>query len=306
MSICNPKYFKTVVFLLFISFLMACSSVEKEIHTCIFEGSAQPPIVGGELKGFDMDSIQFKGVIVSEDSALLFVSDTTKTQYCMDYGIWKDNVQPYRCIDCTSINREQFWCNLFYLKGNTTYYVRAFVKDNKGRISYGEPMSITTKRYNRHHGYAGYANVFRWQHETLFDLMTDEIIDPEKDGFYYSSNENPDLCEYQKGYAKNGYYKFKTEWSYLLWFYKQSDREVRTMKPLPLMYIEDGKLVISKRDDEKVFYKINDKSGDPATFNKVYTEPLDVPKGSRVDCYSVNVNGELSFMNRFWVSPGLK
>lgn len=49
--------------------------------------------------------------------------------------------------------------------------------------------------------------------------MTDEIIDPDKDGFYYSTNENPTNCSYQIGTSYNTCYKFKTQWNYYLWYY---------------------------------------------------------------------------------------
>lgn len=291
---------------LFLSFLTGCSTVEKEIRTCIFDGSSQPPLVGAVLMGYDIDRIQWKGVIVSEDSAMVVIADTIKTRedmkYCFGMTNWTDNVRPYRCIDCTPINREQFWCPLTYLKGNTKYYVRAFVKDDQGTVNYGETICITTGQFNRHTGYAGYANVFCWQKNTLFDKMTDEIIDPEKDGFFFSTHENPNSCKFQRGYARNGCFKFKTEWSYLLWFFHEAEKQIYTRNVPPAMYMENGKLVIAAKKNERVFYKINDKTGDPGTFTDVYTEPLDVSEGSRVDCYSVNKDGEMSYLNKYWVS----
>lgn len=292
----------TQAFLLF--FLMACSAVEKEVCTCIFDGTAQPPLVGAELRGYDMDDILIKGIIVSEDSAHLTVSDTTRAHSCLNYGRVGGEMQniarPYRCIDCTQINRDQYWCALYYLKGHTKYYVRAFVKDRQGNIRYGEPMSLTTRQFQRPEGYADYANVFLWQENTLFDKMTDEIIDPEKDGYYFSTNESPNSCRHREGYRYNTCYKFKTEWSYLLWYYSEANKDIIRRIIPPAMYMEDGKLVIAARSDEKVFYGIDDRTGNPATFTNVYTEPLDVPAGSRVDCYSVNGEGEMSYLNRYW------
>lgn len=292
------------IYVVLLSFLMSCSTIEKGIHTRIFDGSSQPPLVGAELTGYDMDSIMLKGIIVSEDPAMVTVTDTTKAvynmNYTLEYGNWQDDVRPYRCIDCTLTNREQYWCPLLFLKGQTKYYVRAFVKDHQGHISYGETMSITTKQFNRNPGYQGYANVFYWQDQTLFDLMTDEIIDPEKDGFYYSTNENPNSCKYQRGYEHNGCFKFKTEWSYLVWFYSEANSDIRPKIVPPVMYMKNGKLVIEAKNGDKVFYKINDKSGDPNTFTDIYTEPLDVPEGSRVDCYSVSRSGVMSCLNRYW------
>lgn len=283
---------------------MACSTIEKEIHTCVFDSSVQPPLVGAELKGYEMDSIVQKGIIVGEDSAMLILSDSIPTSYCFDYnlnfGKRTNEVLPLRCIDCTAVNNEQYWCALFYLKGHTTYYLRAFVIDSQGNISYGETKSITTQPFNRYPGLADFANVFYWKERTLFDLMTDEIIDIRKDGFYYSTNENPNSCRFQHHFKINECYKFKREWSYLIWFYKQANQYYKYQTSVPTMYMENGRLVISAQRGEKVFYKINDKTNDPATFTDVYTEPINVPKSSRVDCYSINEKGEISYLNRYW------
>lgn len=296
---------RLAIFFILLS-LTSCSTIREEIHTCIFDGSAQPPLVGAELKGYDMDDVLCKGIIVSEDSSMLTVTDTTRMEYCLNYrigyGARTDKPMPYRCIDCTPVNKEQYWCPLYYLKGNTKYFVRAFMKDHDGNIFYGDTKSVTSQSFNRYPGYADYANVFCWREETLFDKITDEIIDPEKDGFFYSTNEDPNFCKYQEGYGFNTCYKFKTEWSYLIWYYTQAKwkKDIQKKIPLPLMYMENGRLVISSGAKDKVYYNINDKSGSPTTYNKVYTEPLDVPKGSRIDCYSVNENGEVSYLNRYW------
>ena len=83
--------------------------------------------------------------------------------------------------------------------------------------------------------------------------MTDEIIDPDKDGFYYSTNENPTNCSYQIGTSYNTCYKFKTKWNYYLWYYHNAPHaNADYFVEKPVAKYSDGKVTLRKNNTGRV------------------------------------------------------
>ena len=167
---------------------------ENQIKTIIINTENQPIFAGGFITNYSKINTVKKGIIISKCENNMDISGSTifEPAVCVinsnavDFNTPKD----IRYVDCTNINEEEYLTGLYFLEGNTDYYVCAFIITNDNNVIYGNKMKLHTKEFNRYNGKADYGNVWYAFKNTLFDLSTDERIDPAK-GFYYSTNENP-------------------------------------------------------------------------------------------------------------------
>ena len=283
------------------------------VQTKIFDASSQPPIVGGFIENYSKENVSKKGIIVSQHDDDLVITEETDFHYADVLLKGKDGVsvgKPYdiRFIDCTDTNEEQFVCLLQYLEGNTDYYVRAFVINASNNVLYGSIEKLHTKDYNRYGGDADYGNVWHAFDYTLFDLSTDEIIDP-NNGFYYSTNENPTRVRYQVGTGSNTCYKFLTEWNYKLWYsqlfcWDGSPLQNAKSVHIPQMTFSNGMLTIEKNTldadkDITIYYNINGNYFRPETYTDVYTAPINISEPCAVYCYAISSEGYISYTNMY-------
>lgn len=184
---------------------------ESKISTLVIDQTSQPIIVGGLIDNFSEQSIFKKGLIISKNNKDLFITDGTQMDKVtrLYSNVYKNNKPvDIRFLDCSEINEEEYLCGLLFLKGNSDYYVRAYAITYTNDTIYGGIEKIKTLSFNRYDGRADQGNVWHAFDYTLFDLVTDEIIDPTV-GFH-STNENPQTVRYQKGTGYNSCYKFAT------------------------------------------------------------------------------------------------
>jgi hypothetical protein len=283
--------------------------VENKISTLIVDKASQPIIVGGLINKFSGQTIKKKGLIISNNNNDLYITkEAQMDKVTRLHNNVYNNTKPVgiRFLDCSEINEEEYLCRLLFLKGNSDYYVRAYAISNTNEIIYGDIKKIKTQYFNRYNGRAAEGNVWHAFDYTLFDLITDEIIDPTV-GFYYSTNENPQKVRYQKGTGSNSCYKFATEWNYKLWYYHNTNFCDRTkIVSMPKMKLVNGKLEISKAEADKdksitIYYCIDGKGNRPEHFMEKYTSPLYVEKGSIVYCYAISSDGYMSHTNIYKV-----
>ena len=285
------------------------------VRTQIFDGNSQPPIVGGIIDNYTANEVQKKGIIVSANSSDVGYKES---EYMYDpscyAGDWKSvdaNLSPlgtkdYRMIDCSAIGADQFWCSLKLLKSATDYYVRAFVVKTDGTTVMGNVEKVHTQSYSRYSGKSDYANVWYAFSNTLFDLVTDEIINP-NNGFYYSTNENPTNVRFQKGTSYNTCYKFATEWNYKLWYYHNANHCNKSkIINLPIMTYSNGKLTIEKNplDADKsitLYYGIDGDYFRPENYTDIYQQPLSISSPCTVYCYAISSDGYISYTNMYVV-----
>lgn len=280
-----------------------------KVKTKVFDANSQPPIVGGVIEGDSEEEIVKKGIIisVSEDNLEYDSSEELSNphyQFYDDNQYYFQKVKDYRIIDCTEIGKEQFYCTLNLLRGQTQYFFRAFAIDKDGLILYGETYEIHSQSFNRYDGLVDYANVWHAFSNTLFDLVTDEIINPNK-GFYYSTNENPTIVEHQVGSGYNTCYKFSTEWNYKLWYYHNHVHSDETKGvSMPIMTYANNKLRIDKNTldadkDITIYYSINGNYFRPETYTDIYTAPIEITEPCTVCCYAISSDGYISYTNLY-------
>lgn len=282
---------------------------DVSVQTKIFDASSQPPIVGGVINGFSEDAIVKKGIIVSVSNDNLIYgeqSETTNPYFYEDLRIINDTysvltAKDLRIIDCINIGKEQFWCPLLLLNPEKIYYVRAYAIKADGSIIYGQTESLTTQKYNRYNGRTDVANVWHAFDYTLFDLITDEIINP-NDGFYYSTNENPTTIRHQIGTGYNTCYKFATEWNYKLWYYHSGHSDANKHINVPIASFSNGKITIEKNPldvdkDVTIYYSINGNYFRPENYTAVYSQPLSITKPCAVYYYAISSDGYISYTN---------
>lgn len=279
------------------------------INTVVLDSNSQPMYAGGFINNYKPDSIKKKGIIVSTNKDGIVITDQTQYELAsiLAYttGFDYDYAMDYRVYDCTGINEEEFICPLLFMKGDTDYYLKAFAITRDDTILYGNVEKVHTPSFNRYDGRAGIANVFHAFEYTLFDIITDEIIDPSK-GFYYSTNENPTTVGHQIGTSSNTCFKLASLWNYKLWyyhnvFYCDSEKVVT----IPTMKLINDKLEITKSSadlnkDITIYYSIGGDASKPEEFIK-YTSPLNVEKGAIIYCYAISSDGYISYTNRYKV-----
>ena len=95
-------------------------------------------------------------------------------------------------------------------EGDRDYFVKPYVITLEERFS-GNRSKIHAG-FSRFDGLSDVANVFHAFDHTAFDVLTDEIMDIDRDGCFYSSNEDPKQCIRNTETKQTGYYKFKTRW----------------------------------------------------------------------------------------------
>lgn len=281
--------------------LTSCSSTPT-VHTIIFDAKHQPPYAGAVIDNYDEEIIIGKGMIVAQDSTKLTITDSTALHDAMRYTSFNDDPRSYRAIDCTRVNTDQYWCPLMFLLGDTDYYVRAFIRLSDSTIVYGQTERLHTIHLNRYRNYSGYANVFFQEDYDLFDKDLDEKIEWRRDGYYYSRNENPGVCNFTRSLAHNTNYKFRTEWGYLMWYYHGYIEGEDTKDVLPRMQLKYGLMHMDAPKGYKVFYCIDDTTDNPLNFTAIYEEPIEVPSDAhRIDCFSLAPDGTPSHVNRYFI-----
>ena len=289
---------------------------EISVQTKIFDANSQPMLVGGFIENYSKEKVSKKGIIVSKRDDDLIITEETDFHYADVLLKGKDGVsvgKPYdiRFIDCTDTNEEQFACLLQYLEGNTDYYVKAFIINENNKVLYGRTEKLHTKDYKRYGGEADYGNVWYAFDFTLFDLSTDEIIDP-NNGFYYSTNENPTRVGYQMGTGYNTCYKFLTEWNYKLWYsqlfsWDGSPKKEGKSVHIPIMTYSDNKLFIKKNlldadKDITIYYSINGNYFRPEAYTDIYTTPIVIKEPCTIYCYAKSSDGNISYTNLYAIN----
>jgi len=270
--------------------VLECLDEAKDfvVESFVIDATSQPPLVGAVVKSGDVGKITAKGFIATID----------KTNYAFENTIdvdegWTDT--PVECsrYDCSVLKGREFTCRVRFLKGNTTYYVYPYIVTEDG-VQYGDAITITSGSFNRCPKWAGYANVWYAFSYTLFSIGRDEIINPSTDGFYYSTNENPDYMGYQKGTSYNTCYKFKTEWDYKLWRYNEYNGTKESPR-LPEMSLASKKLTMATDEGASIYYCINGDGLRPENFTQKYEGPIDVEYGDVVYAYSISEQGQPSY-----------
>lgn len=273
---------------------------KAKIITTIFNREKQPPIVGGVISNnISMSNIKQKGIIIGTNQDEMIISKATS---CNN----DETPNKLRFYDCTDLNERQFNTTLKRLYSNTRYYVKAYIIDNDGNVTYGNTETIEMPTFNRYNDRFDRSNVFHAFSNTLFDLVTDEIIDPSTDGFYYSTNEAPTRVSYQKGTSYNTSYKFATEWNYKLWYYHGVHCNKNKIVSVPSMVYNNGKLTITKNGadadkDISIYYSIDGNYFRPENYTKLYTEPIRVSAGHHICCYAISSDGYMSYTNLYVV-----
>ena len=304
---------KLFVLLTMVLGVIPCLFAEITVQTKVFDANSQPPIVGGVIGDYSEDAVVEKGILVSINSGNLFYntqSEKYNPHFYEDPSTPNDTYnslinKEFRIIDCSAIGKNQFWCPLLLLKSSEDYYVRAYVVKTDGSVIYGQIESLQSQSFNRYNGRGDYANVWHAFENTLFDLVTDEIINPQ-DGFYYSTNENPKTVRHQVGTGYNTCYKFATEWNYKLWYYHSGHSDKSKQTNPPVVSFANGKLTIEKNPldvdkDISIYYCINGNYFRPETYTDVYTTPLEITEPCAVYCYAISSEGYISYTNMYIV-----
>ncbi len=278
-----------------LSGLKSFAANDYVVETFVIDATTQPPLIGAVLKSGDIDKVTAKGFVVTTD----------KTKYALENASDINAGYTAECAnyDCTAFEGREFTCRMVHLKSNTKYYVYSYVVTDEG-VQYGDVVEITSGNFNRCSERSDYANVYYAFEYTLFDGVTDEIIDPSTDGFYYSTNENADYMGYQKGTGYNTCYKFKTEWSYKLWKYNQYyvwkyNTKIVPRQPVITLYAK--KLTMTTDEGATIYYCINGDGMRPENFTLKYTEPIDVEYGDVVYAYSISEQGYPSYTTAYKV-----
>lgn len=284
---------------------------KMRLSTVVIDSTSQPPLVGGIIQNFDSTEVINKGFIIGEYVDDMFVTDTTKEFKNNDFDYIHTNYNGTINIEYGNRNEDEFVYPIRNLQGDWDYYVKAFMITLKRKVIYGEPVKIHTFDFSRFQGFADVANVFHAFDYTAFDLMTDEIMDIDRDGCFYSSNEDPKQCIRNTDTKETGYYKFKTRWNYQLWYshaginnldWKSYDTGVYR----PVMRLTDGKLRIESdwrnaKDTLDFYYTINGDWQRPEHFRLKYAKPITIMRPCTVHCYARRTDGCISFTNSYLI-----
>ena len=278
-----------------LSGLKSFAANDYVVESFVIDATSQPPLVGAVIKSGDVSKITAKGFVVTND----------KTRYALEDADDINAGYTVECAnyDCSAFEGHEFTSRMVHLKSNTKYYVYSYVVTDEG-VHYGDAIEITSGNFNRCSERSDYANVYHAFEYTLFDGVTDEIIDPSTDGFYYSTNEKADYMGYQKGTSYNTCYKFKTEWSYKLWKYNQYyvwKYNTKIVPRQPVMTLSAKKLTMTTDEGATIYYCINGDGMRPENFTLKYTEPIDVEYGDVVYAYSISEQGYPSYTTAYKV-----
>ena len=282
------------------------TSVELSVETYILDNTAHPYYIGGRIHNCN-DKIIKKGLIIGLNKDYLYYDESLPCYFAENYeSEGYDAGMENKIIDCTNIAKEQFNVPLIYIYGGTKYYIRAFIQDNNGNYIYGNVIDVISENFNREITEWDWANVwydFSGMY-TLFDFLTDEYIDYNNNGYYYSTNENPTYCKHETSLGYNTCYKFKTEWNYKLWYYHSSHCNESCILTIPLMEYENGKLHINKQEKDadkniEIYYSINKNGRRPETFINKYEGALEINVDDVVYCYAISDDGYISYTNLY-------
>ena len=258
------------------------------METYIMDGTSQPPVAGGIISNNFTGTIRERGLLLTTSN--------------VDFGYDGTSCANFKIVNCTDVTTNgQFMVALKELKGNTTYYLRAYLKTDDN-VYYGDIKKIQTQNFNRCNASFDYANVQYSNYYTLFDLMSDEIIEG---GFYYSTNEYATSYGYSTDRSKM-VYKFKTEWSYRLWY--STPWSTRTnFTGTPILTFKNGNLIISKNivDANKnviIYYCINGDYKRPENFTDIYSDAIRITGPSVIACYAKDNDNILSNVIYFVVT----
>jgi hypothetical protein len=177
----------------------------------------QSPFLCGGLVNANIDKIVERGILYGKSQNLDYNTATAVGSF--QYGLSQGgSVSSFQTAKITSMSGVgEFNVNIMYLFENTKYYYCAYAKTESGKIVKGEELEIPTRNFKRDTRSPDVANVFWKTTFNLFDLQTDEVIEPDANGlykFYYSSNENPNVFykELTASQLPNFlFYKFKTQ-----------------------------------------------------------------------------------------------
>jgi tRNA A-37 threonylcarbamoyl transferase component Bud32 len=291
------------------------STSNVRVKTIILDSTSQPPLIGGFIENYNEKNIINKGLIVATDTDELYDTDTTNNKMTVfeteGFAYGGANILNYKKFDFYSLDKEQFTMPLMHLIGDKNYYVKAFAVTTNNKYVYGKPILIHTKDFKRYSGSPDIGNVFYFKDYTLFDIITDEIIDLKKSFCYYTSNESPRECIRSIDVKKTGYYKLKTRWNYQVWYsyigancpvWKSYDTRVR----FPIITYKNGMLYILKDKKETnapttFYYTINGDWQRPEKFKRRYTGPIKINHPCLVTCYAKRSDGAISFTNSYMV-----
>lgn len=284
------------------------------VETLLIDSTSQPMIVGGYISNYSSTDISKKGIIVGKEEAEMAITNSTPFEQ-VNYNTASASTMNYntRFIDCSNIGKEEYIIYLRFLEGNQRYFIRAFAIHKDGCVIYGDIKEVATQDFIRNKNKdSDKANVWYLGNNSdknlysLFDLVTDEIIDPQN-GFYYSTNENPAIVNYQIGTSYNTCYKFLTEWNYKLWYYHNTIHcDQNKIVSLPQMSYSGGKISISASETDvnkelTFYYSIDTLGNRPEKFTSIYTEPISVNVNSVVYCYAISSDGYISYTNAYKV-----
>ncbi len=288
--------------------------IRMSLSTILIDSISQPMIVGGYIDNYYEEEVSRKGVIVSKEEAKMTIT-ASSTFETVDFNSASGVTMNYntRYIDCSNVGNEEYITYLRFLEGNQHYFVRAFVVKEDGSVIYGETKEIKTLDFVRNTSRrSDEANVWYLGNNSdknlylLFDLVTDEIIDPQN-GFYYSTNENPTVVKHQIGTSYNTCYKFLTEWNYRLWYCHNTIHcDKNKIVSLPQMSYSGGKVSISAAEADvnkelTFYYSVNTLGGRPEKFTSVYSKPISAQVNSVIYCYAISTDGYISYTNAYKV-----
>jgi serine/threonine protein kinase len=290
---------------------MAADS-QMRVSTIVLDSTSQPPLIGGLIQNFDSTKVLNKGIIISPNADDLFITDSTKKTKIEEFDCTRVIISNTVSIEHDNRNEEEFIYPIKNLQGDQDYYVKAYVITPKRKMIYGKVEKIHTLDFSRFEGWTDVANVFQATDYTAFDLMTDEILDIDKDGCFYSANESPKVCLRNTETKRTGYYKFKTRWNYQLWYshcginrleWKSYDTGVYR----PVMRMIAGKLQIKPdwhnvKDTLNFYYTINGDWQRPEHFHLKYTKPITITHPCAIYCYARRKDGCLSYTNSYLVT----
>ena len=191
-------------------------SVFVQVKT-VTNDKIQSPFLCGGLVTAHNEKIVERGILYGKSQNLDYNTATAVGSF--QYGLSQGgSVTSFQTAKITSLSEVgEFNVNIMYLFENIKYYYCAYAKTETGKIVNGEVLEIPARNFKRDSRSPDFANVFWKSTFNLFDLQTDEVIEPDANGlykFYYSSNENPNVF-YKELTASQLpsflFYKFKTQ-----------------------------------------------------------------------------------------------
>lgn len=292
--------------------LPIATNSKMRLSTIALDTVSQPPLVGGLIQNYDSAEVIYKGFIIGTDVDDLFITDSTKKVKIDEFDFKHVTFDRTISTEYEDRSEDEFVFPICNLKGDRDYFVKPYVITLGRKVLYGKPIKIHTQVFSRFDGLSDVANVFHAFDYTAFDVLTDEIMDIDRDGCFYSSNEDPKQCIRNTETKQTGYYKFKTRWNYQLWYshaginnldWKSYDTGVFR----PVMRFINGRLRIkpdwrNANDTLNFYYTINGDWQRPEHFRMKYTEPITIKRPCAIHCYARRTDGCISYTNSYLVT----